>query len=93
MGKKKNTAVLDALKTAKKKNREEEIFLHGKQISTRPTKIQKSKKVYDRKRDRKNPNLYKDGSDFFIFLKLKEKRLVFFQQIMKKNFLEKNYFS
>ena len=66
MNKKKSAAAIDALNAAKRKSREEEIMLHGKLISTRPTKIQKSKKIYDRNRDRKNPNRYDDGSDFFM---------------------------
>lgn len=65
MKKKQQNAVLDALKAAKKKNREEEIKLHGKLISMRPTRIVESKKVYNRKREsKKNPNYY--SSDFFV---------------------------
>ena len=48
MNKKKSAVAIDALNAAKRKSREEEIMLHGKLISTRPTKIQKSKKIYDR---------------------------------------------
>lgn len=66
MKKKKNCAALDALKAVKKKNREEEIKLHGKLISMRPTRIAESKKIYNRKRDgKKNPDYY-NSSDFFI---------------------------
>ena len=68
MNKQKNAAAIDALKAAKRKSREEEIMLHGKIISMRPTKIRQSKKVYDRKRDRKNLDRYDDGRDFlFIY--------------------------
>jgi len=42
----------DYILAVKKAERELEIELHGKQISTRPTKVHKSKKVYDRKRDK-----------------------------------------
>jgi len=63
---KQNSAALDALKAAKRKSREEEIKLHGKLISMRPTKIRQSKKVYDRKRDRKNPDHYDSGWDFLF---------------------------
>ncbi|MCR5454413.1 MAG: hypothetical protein K6F33_05445 [Bacteroidales bacterium] len=62
---KKTSAALDALQAAKKASREEEIRLHGKLISMRPTKIRQSKKVYNRKRYRKNPDRYDDGRDFF----------------------------
>ncbi len=66
MNKHKNSVALDALKAAKKASREEEIMLHGKLISMRPTKIRQSKKVYDRKRDRKNLDRYDDGRDFLF---------------------------
>lgn len=42
----------DYILAVKKAERELEIELHGKQISTRPTRIHKSKKVYDRKRNK-----------------------------------------
>lgn len=42
----------DYILAVKKAERELEIELHGKQISTRPTRIHKSKKVYDRKKDK-----------------------------------------
>ena len=66
MNKHKNSAAIDALNAAKKASREEEIRLHGKLISMRPTKIRQSKKVYDRKRDRKNLDRYDDGRDFLF---------------------------
>ena len=68
MNKHKTSAALDALKAAKRKSREEEIMLHGKLISTRPTKIRQSKKVYDRNRDRKNPDRYNDYGRDFLFI-------------------------
>ena len=46
--KKKKNAVLDYVNAVKKADREREIAEHGKLISTRPTKIKKSKKVYNR---------------------------------------------
>lgn len=42
----------DYILAVKKAERELEIELHGKQISTRPTRIHKSKKVYDRKKNK-----------------------------------------
>ena len=42
----------DYILAVKKAERELEIELHGKQISTRPTRIHKSKKIYDRKRNK-----------------------------------------
>lgn len=39
----------DYIKAVKKADREREIALHGKVISTRPTRTHKSKKVYSRK--------------------------------------------
>lgn len=36
------------IKAVKKADREQEIALFGKQISTRPTRVHKSKKVYKR---------------------------------------------
>ena len=65
---KKTSAALDALKAAKKASREEEIMLHGKLISTMPTKIRQSKKAYDRKRDRKNLDRYNDYGRDFLFI-------------------------
>lgn len=42
------------LNAVKKADRELEIAMHGKLISTRPTRVKKSKKVYDRKKFKKN---------------------------------------
>jgi hypothetical protein len=68
MNNRKKTAAHDALQAAKKSSREEEIMLHGKLISTMPTKIRQSKKVYDRKRDRKNLDRYDDYGRDFLFI-------------------------
>ncbi|MBQ1698151.1 MAG: hypothetical protein II075_09745 [Bacteroidales bacterium] len=68
MNNRKKTAAHDALQAAKKASREEEIMLHGKLISTMPTKIRQSKKVYDRKRDRKNLDRYDDYGRDFLFI-------------------------
>lgn len=43
----------DYIKAVRRANREDEIEYHGKQISLRPTKIEKSKKAYNRKKFRK----------------------------------------
>jgi len=43
-------------------------MLHGKLISTMPTKIRQSKKAYDRKRDRKNLDRYNDYGRDFLFI-------------------------
>ena len=43
----------DYIKAVKKADREREIELHGKVISTRPTKAHKSKKAYDRKKSKR----------------------------------------
>lgn len=40
----------DYIKAFRKKSREEEISRHGKLISTRPTRVKKSKKVYKRQK-------------------------------------------
>ena len=40
------------LKSLLKANREKEIKQYGKQVSMRPSKVHKSKKDYDRKRNR-----------------------------------------
>jgi hypothetical protein len=61
---KKTSAALDVLKAAKKASREEEIMLHGKLISTMPTKIRQSKKAYDRK----NLDRYNDYGRDFLFI-------------------------
>ena len=47
----KTNKIKDITNAAKKQAREEEIALHGKLISFR-TRISKSKKVYDRKKDK-----------------------------------------
>ena len=39
----------DYIKAIKKADREEEIAKYGKQISMRPTKVHKSKKLYNRR--------------------------------------------
>ncbi len=49
MKKKYRITVQDFLKANRKASREEEIAAHGKQITFRKT-LQKSRKVYDRKR-------------------------------------------
>ena len=41
-----------SLKTLLKADREKEIEQYGKQVSMRPSKVHKSKKDYDRKRNR-----------------------------------------
>lgn len=41
-----------ALKSLLKADREKEIKQYGKQVSMRPSKVHKSKKDYDRKRNR-----------------------------------------
>ena len=43
----------DYIKAVKKADREREIEMHGKVISTRPTKTHKSKKAYDRKKSKR----------------------------------------
>ena len=45
---------VDYIKANRKAAREDEISLHGKQIHNRTT-IQRSKKVYNRQRDKKVP--------------------------------------
>lgn len=47
---------LDIIKAVRKANREAEIALYGKVISTRPSRIHKSKKAYDRNKQ-KNQDL------------------------------------
>ena len=68
MGKKEKPKFLDYLNAVKKADREREIAQHGKLISTRPLRIVKSKKVYDRKRDKRDCSKYNDGSLFFCGL-------------------------
>ncbi len=67
MGKKEKPKFLDYLNAVKKADREREIAQHGKLISTRPLRIVKSKKVYDRKRDKRDCSKYNDGSLFFLW--------------------------
>ena len=64
MGKKEKPAFLDYLNAVKKADREREIELHGKQISTRPQRIVRSKKVYDRNRKKRDCSGYDDGLFF-----------------------------
>lgn len=47
----------DYIKAYRKASREEEIRLYGKQIFNR-TNIHKSKKAYNRRRDRKIPSFF-----------------------------------
>lgn len=49
---------IDYIKANRKASRDEEIRLYGRQINARTT-IQKSKKTYNRRRDKKNINLFK----------------------------------
>ena len=48
--KQRKKSIIDQIKVARKASREEEIKMHGKPI--RYTKIAKSKKVYDRKKNK-----------------------------------------
>lgn len=67
MGKKEKPAFLDYLNAVKKADREREIELHGKLISTRPQRIIRSKKVYDRNRNkRRGCSSYDDCLSFFM---------------------------
>jgi hypothetical protein len=52
MKKLKKITTEDYIKAVKKADREIEIAKYGKQISMRPTSIHKSKKAYDRKRNK-----------------------------------------
>lgn len=64
MAKKKDT-IGDYLAAVKRAAREEEIRLHGKLITTRPTRVVKSKKIYSRKGyNKKNPDYF--SPDFFF---------------------------
>lgn len=54
----------DYIKAVRKADREREIEMHGKVISTRPTKTHKSKKAYSRK---KNKRIIDDSSRFEHF--------------------------
>jgi len=67
MGKKKKAKAPDYLTAVKKADREREIALHGKLISTRPLRIEKSKKVYDRNRYRKGGCSHYDDSLLSFF--------------------------
>lgn len=66
MGKKKKVKDPDYLTAVKRADREREIALHGKLISTRPLRIEKSKKVYDRNRYRKGGCSHYDDSLLFF---------------------------
>ena len=46
----------DYIKAVRKADREQEIEMHGKVISTRPTKADKSKKTYDRAKEKNHKN-------------------------------------
>lgn len=46
----------DYILAVRKADREREIELHGKIISTRPTKTHKSKKAYDRAKEKNRKN-------------------------------------
>lgn len=46
----------DYIKAVKKADREREIELHGKVISTRPTKTHNSKKEYNRAKEKNKRN-------------------------------------
>lgn len=70
---KKRTSVDLYVNAVKRADREEEIRRHGKLISTRPARIVKSKKIYSRKGNKKNPDQY--GSDFFVRWFLYKERL------------------
>ena len=54
----------DYIKAVRKADREREIEMHGKVISTRPTKTHKSKKAYSRKN---NKRVIDDSSRFEHF--------------------------
>lgn len=54
----------DYIKAVRKADREREIEMHGKVISTRPAKTHKSKKAYSRK---KNKRVIDDSSRFEHF--------------------------
>ena len=46
----------DYIKAVRKADREQEIEMHGKVISTRPTKAHNSKKAYDRSKEKNHKN-------------------------------------
>lgn len=56
----------DYIKANRKASREEEISLYGKQIYNRHL-IHKSKKVYNRRRDRKIPSFFIQSAKFSIY--------------------------
>lgn len=64
----KKNQVLDYVNAVKKADREREIAEHGKLISTRPTKIKKSKKAYNRKENKKIRSSECGTSDFFFVI-------------------------
>ena len=66
MGKTEKPTFLDYLNAVKKADREREIAQHGKQISTRPLRIVKSKKVYDRNRKKRDCSGYDDNLFFLL---------------------------
>ena len=66
MGKKEKPSFLDYLNAVKKADREREIAQHGKLISTRPLRIVKSKKVYDRNRKKRDCSGYDDNLFFLL---------------------------
>ena len=65
MGKREKPSFLEYLNAVKKADREREIATHGKLISTRPLRIVKSKKVYDRNRKKRDCSNYDDSLSFF----------------------------
>ena len=67
MGKTVKPSFLDYLNAVKKADREREIAQHGKLISTRPLRIVRSKKIYDRNRKKRDCSNY-DDSLFFLSL-------------------------
>lgn len=52
--KKKNKQKFNTLKSLLKADREKEIEQYGKQVSMRPSKVHKSKKDYDQKKNKVN---------------------------------------
>ena len=70
MGKTAKPSFREYLNAVKKADREREIAAHGKLISTRPLRIVKSKKVYDRNRKKRDCSNYDDSLSFFapVFL-------------------------
>ena len=66
MGKTNKPSFLEYLNAVKKADREREIAAHGKLISTRPLRIVKSKKVYDRNRKKRDCSNYDDSLSFYF---------------------------